>query len=83
MIGKEARAAELEKRLLVGERSRKLLRETGHYSIQIYEKDFEKLEAAGYLNILDSEVAVLRDHEQYTEDRGMRMDVDFGEAVFF
>ena len=83
LIGKEARAAELEKRLLVGERSRKLLRETGHYSIQIYEKDFEKLEAAGYLNILDSEIAVLRDHEQYTEDRGMRMDVDFGEAVFF
>ena len=53
------------------------------YKKDIYEKDFEKLEAAGYLNILDSEIAVLRDHEQYTEDRGMRMDVDFGEAVFF
>ena len=83
LIGKEEKAAELEKRLCCGERSRKLLRDAGHYSIQIYEKDFEKLEAAGYLNILDSEIAVLRDHEQYTEDRGMRMDVDFGEAVFF
>lgn len=81
-IGKEKKAAELEKRLCCGERSRKLLRDAGHYSIQIYEKDFEKLEAAGYLKVLDAEIAVLREHEQYREDRGMRMDVDFGEAVF-
>ena len=83
LIGKEEKAAELEKRLCCGERSRKLLRDAGHYSIQIYEKDFEKLEAAGYLKVLDPEIAVLRDQEQYMEDRGMRMDVDFGEAVFF
>lgn len=83
LIGKEEKAAELERRLCCGERSRKLLRDAGRYSIQIYERDFEKLEAAGYLKVLDPEIAVLRDQEQYQEDRGMKMDVDFGEAVFY
>lgn len=83
LIGKEEKAAELERRLCCGERSRKLLRDAGRYSIQIYERDFEKLEAAGYLKVLDPEIAVLRDQEQYQEDRGMKIDVDFGEAVFY
>lgn len=83
VIGKEEKAIELAERLRQKERSRQLQREVGHYSIQVYEGDFEKLRAAGYLEVLDTEVALLRSLEKYFDDMGMDMDVDFGEAVFF
>lgn len=83
VIGMEEKAGELARRLQNGERSRLLLREAGRYSIQVYQRDFEKLEAAGYLKRLDEEVALLRSMDKYSEDMGMEMNVDFGEAVFF
>ena len=82
VIGKEEKACELAERLRLGERSRTLLREAGHYSIQVYENDFEKLRAAGDLEELDQEVALLRSLDKYSEESGMNMDVEFGAAVF-
>jgi len=82
IIAKENKAKELVRRLFCGERSKQLMREIGHYSVQVYEKDFELLRAAGYLEQLDQEIALLRNLEKYSEDMGIVMDTKFGEAVF-
>ena len=82
-IGKEESSREVEERLRLGERTRPLLRKISRYSIQVYEGDFEKLRSAGYLEELDTEIALLRNHEKYMDDMGMEMDVEFGEAVIF
>ena len=54
----------------------------GRYSIQVYERDFEKLRAAGYLNELDEEISLLQNPDRYSDDMGMKMDVESGEAFY-
>lgn len=61
------------------------MRDVGQYSVQIYKDDYEKLYAAGYLEAVegfDNELAILKGKELYKEEYGLRMDVDFGEAIF-
>lgn len=82
IIGKEERAKELVTRLRRQERTKELMREIGYYSVQIYEKDFQALRAGGYLEELDQEVVLLRNLEKYSDDMGLVMDVELGDAVF-
>lgn len=86
VIGIEAEAEELIQRLRFGEHSRDLMRDISQYSVQVYENKYEKLRAAGYLEPLegfDNEFAILRGKELYQEEFGLRVDVDFGAAVFY
>ena len=83
VIGREEDAVNVTERLRWGERSRQLLREAGQYSVQVYENDFEKMRAAGYLEELDEEITLLRNMDKYTNEMGIEMDVEYGEAVFF
>lgn len=82
VIGIEEQAKEQIQKLRAGERSRILMREVGLYSIQIYEDDFERLRAAGCLEELDEEIALLRDFKKYSEEVGLQLDVTSAEAVF-
>ena len=67
----------------LGLRTRKLLRDVGNYCVSVYEKDFEALNAAGKLEVLDEEFAVLRNCELYSEDVGLIIDASRGDAVFY
>ena len=48
-----------------------------------YEQDYEKLNGAGRLEALDFDFFLLRNTEQYTEEMGLEIQVERGEAVFF
>ena len=61
------------------------MREVGQYSVQIFEKDYKKLCATGYLEAVegfDNELAILKGKELYKEEYGLQMDVGFGDAIF-
>lgn len=82
LIDKEPEAKEIVDRILRGEHSRQLMRDAGQYCVNIYEEDFEKLNGAGRLETIPMELYILRNKEQYTEETGLEIQVERGEAVF-
>lgn len=82
LIDREPEAQEIVARIRRGEHSRQLVREAGHYCVNIYEQDFEKLNGAGKLEALELKFYRLRNSDQYTEEMGLVLNVERGEAVF-
>ncbi|WP_343208677.1 CRISPR-associated helicase Cas3' [Anaerolentibacter hominis] len=83
LIEKEETAAEIIRQLRLGLRSRELVRKAGQYSVNVYEQDYENLRAAGMLEELDEEVTLLRNLDDYSEEAGLKIEVNRGDAVFF
>lgn len=83
LIDKEPEAKEIVERIRRGEHSRQLMRDAGQYCVNIYEADFEMLNGAGRLEAIPMELYILRNREQYTEETGLEIQVERGEAVFF
>lgn len=83
LIDLEPEAAYIVERLRRGEYSRQLLREAGQYCVSVFKNDFEALNGAGRLEEIDSEFYILRNKEQYTQDRGLVIEVSRGDAVIF
>lgn len=62
-------------------RSKSLLRKAGLHAVSVYPKQFELLLGAGALEILDEELAVLRDENLYSEEIGLQIPQN-GIAIF-
>lgn len=83
LITKNPEAKELEGQLRYGERTRKLMRKISQYSVNVYEQIYAELQGAGLLDVIDEEIAVLRDEERYSDDMGLNVDVGRGVGIFF
>lgn len=83
LIAKEPEAEQIVKRIRRGEYSRKLVREAGQYCVNLYNNDFEKLNGAGRLEAIGLDFYILRNTEQYSEEKGLDIQVERGEAVIF
>lgn len=83
LIVRNDKAAELEQKLRFGERTRKLMREISHYTVNVYEQIFERLNAVGALEIVDEEISILRNDELYTEEVGLYVGMEIGDGIFF
>ncbi|HWR24060.1 MAG TPA: CRISPR-associated helicase Cas3' [Feifaniaceae bacterium] len=68
----EPTAREIADRLRQGVRSRELLRGAGQFSVNVYENAYCALLGAGALDVLDDELAVLRDASLYDRQTGLR-----------
>lgn len=82
LIPKEPEAAEYARRLRAGERSRELFRAAGLYCVNVYSPHFQALYDAGKVELLDSGIAVLTDLEAYSEETGLSLPGNGGNAVF-
>lgn len=67
----EPAAVEVANQLRQGFRSRKLLRDAGQFSVNVYENAYDALCGAGALEILDEELAILRDVSLYDGQIGL------------
>lgn len=83
LITKTPEAKELEGQLRYGERTKKLMRKIGQYSVNVYEQTYFELQGAGLLDIIDEEIAILKDEERYSDDMGLNVDVGSGVGIFF
>lgn len=83
LVTKNPEAKKLEGQLRYGERTRKLMREIGQYSVNVYEQTYAELQGAGLLDVIDEEIAVLIDDERYSDDMGLNVDVGRGVGIFF
>ena len=86
LVDMEEEAADIAERLRRGEHSRELFRAAGQYCVNVYENDFNNLDGAGMLEALctdiDTDFYVLRSKELYTEDRGLTVKAERGDALF-
>lgn len=83
LIDKEPEAKLIADRLRRGECSRQLVRDAGGYCVNVYDTDFDKLNGAGRLEALPLDFYILRNKEQYTEEKGLEIQVERGAAVIF
>ena len=83
LITREPEAELLAERLRHGERSRKLMRSVGRYSVNVYENTYKELKEAGFLDVIDEKLAVLSDERRYSEETGLNTKVVKGEGLFF
>ena len=70
------------RQLRAGERSRKLFRELGQYSVFIYPHHFQALDMAGDLEILEDGTAVLNNLALYDNNTGLSLTSDSGKGLF-
>ena len=62
------------------------MRKAGQYCVQVYDTELEKLKAAGMVAPISEDIQdfyELVDKNQYTEDMGLNLDVDFGMGVIW
>lgn len=74
--------ASLTARLSGGEHSRRLFRQLGQYSVNIYPNHFTALEQAGALRLLEDGSAILTDMTFYSEETGLALDIKQGSCFF-
>lgn len=83
LIDLEDEAEKLAERIRRGEHSRQLVRDAGQYCINLFQNDFDNLNGAGCLEALPLNFYKLRDPKLYTEEMGLTIRVERGEAVIF
>lgn len=71
LVPQEPEAQTCARRLRAGERGRGLLRRSAAYCVSVYDQDYEALLAAGQLEVLDDQFAVLKDLSCYDADKGL------------
>ena len=85
-INREERADQILSEIRCKGFSRSRMREAAQYCINVYDNDFQKLYAANMIMEVSEDMKedffVLRDKEQYTEEMGLLLNVEYGRAVF-
>ncbi len=59
--------------LATGEYNRELLRQTGQFSVSVYEQDWQNLYRTGAVEILDHQLSVLIDPTLYSQELGLQL----------
>lgn len=85
MIPKEEEAREILEQLRKKGFSKERMRRMGSYCVNVYESDFHKMFAAGMLREISEDLKddyfVLKDLEKYTDEMGLDLNVEYGEAI--
>ncbi len=74
--------AELVEQIRSGQCSITLFRKLGKYSVSVYENQFQSLEIAGALELLEDGSAILLDTTLYHPEQGLALKADSGDAFF-
>ena len=85
-VKREQEAAKLLGQIRNQGYSRTLMRQAGQYCINIYDRDFEKLNGQGALRPVSGDIEdfyELVSEELYTEEMGLKMDIEEGIGVFW
>lgn len=79
LIPIEAEAKAIAEQLHAGHYSRTLMRNAGRYCVNVYERDFARLQEAGALTCIFDDFAILSDPKsQYHERYGLKTDTELG-----
>lgn len=82
LIDGEPEAQAITEKIRRGEYSRQLVRDAGQYCVNLYQNDFERLHGAGLLEAMDLGFFRLRDSKLYSEEKGLKIRAERGDALF-
>lgn len=85
LIPKEEEARELLSEVRYKGYTKSLMREVGQYSVNVYENTFKKLYGAGMVRAVSEDITDLYElcsKDAYSEECGLRLDVESGMGVF-
>ncbi len=86
LIPVEERAKEIAEELRLKRASKKLIREAGKYCVNVYDNLFQKMYSAGMIVGVSEELKedffVLKDCSDYSDETGLRVNVDLGMDVW-
>lgn len=83
-VGREPEAEELLQQIRCQGYTKSTMRKAGQYCMQLYENEFEKMRGAGMLSPVSEDIEdfyELVEKDQYTDEMGLKMDVESGMAV--
>ena len=87
LIPKEEAAQKLLAQVRIKGFTKQLVRQMGHYCVNVYENDVKKMYAAGMLSEITgdskTDYYVLNSLEKYTDEMGLTLDIEYGEAILF
>lgn len=87
LIPRDARAVEIAEELKYKGAAKDLMREASQYCVNVYDNLFQKLYSAGMVTEVSEELKeeffVLRSCEDYSEETGLRIDVELGSDLWF
>lgn len=85
MIIREKEAQEIFENLKLKGFTKGLARKMSQYCVSVYETDFQKMFAAGMLGEISEDMKedyfVLRDSAKYSDETGLALDTEYGEAI--
>lgn len=84
-ISREPDAEELLLQIKCQGYTKSTMRKAGQYCVQLYENEFEKIRGAGMVSPVSGDIEdfyELVEKDQYTDEMGLKMDVESGMAVF-
>lgn len=81
LIDQELEAIRLVEQIRRGECSRQLARDAGQYCVNLYRNDFDRMNGAGLLEMLDLGFYRLRNPEQYSMSKGLEIQAERGDAL--
>lgn len=86
-IAREERAKEIAEELRIKGATKTLIREAGQYCVNVYENIFQKIFGAGMLTEVSEELKeeffLLRNEEDYSEETGLKIDVESAEGIWY
>lgn len=85
LVPKEEAAQKLLTQIRIKGFTKELVRQMGHYCVNVYENDFKKMYALGMLSEITgdskTDYYVLNSLEKYADDMGLALDSEYGEAI--
>lgn len=81
-IAKDTEAIELLKKFRQGQYTKQLIRKMGQYQVNLYERDYRAFVGVGLLEMVIPNFYVLKDLKLYSEETGLDLKVDRGDAIF-
>lgn len=85
LVPKEEAAQILLSQIRIKGFTKELVRKMGHYCVNVYENDFNKMYALGMLGEITedskTDCYVLNSLGKYTDDMGLTLDSEYGEAI--
>ena len=83
-IGREPDAEDLLQKIKGQGYTKSTMRKIGQYCVQLYENEFEKMRGAGMVSPVSGDIEdfyELVEKDQYSDEMGLKMDVESGMAV--
>ena len=86
LIPKEEKAIQILHQLKNKGYTKKEMRKAGQYCIQVYEQEFKKMYDTGMIQNISEDILdfyELKEVDRYTEELGLKLDLEEGIALFF